>query len=177
MIKTRTAIIIMLVAILGSSTISAVSSMNSMVTKLETHFYASDYNDNLSIYNDIIDKTEIANNLVKLAKEYISSNESHVKEIQKLVNDIPGTKSISKLYEYVKTLDSDVDWLISELSNKSLSATHRELLTKYQSQYRSETNTINSDNYNTLVRRYYDETKGFPGSVFRLIAMKAEYFE
>ena len=166
MIKTRTAIIIMLVAILGSSTISAVSSMNSMVTKLETHFYAGDHNDNLSIYNDIIDKTEIANNLVKLAKEYVSSNESHVKEIQKLVNDIPGTKSISKLYEYVKTLDSDVDWLISELS-----------LTKYQSQYRSETNTINSDNYNTLVRRYYDETKGFPGSVFRLIAKKAEYFE
>ena len=177
MTKTRTAIIIMLVAILGSSTISAVSSMNNMVTKLETHFYAGDHNDNLSIYNDIIDKTEIANNLYKLAKEYVSTNDSHMKEIQKLINDIPETKSVSKLYKRVKTLDGDVDWVISELSNKNLTDTHKELLTKYQSQYRSETNTINSDNYNTLVRKYYDETKGIPGSLFRLIAKKAEYFE
>ena len=175
--KTRTAIIIMLVAILGSSTISAVSSMNNMVTKLETHFYAGDHNDNLSIYNDIIDKTEIAKNLYNLAKEYVSQNDSHMKEIRKLINDIPETKSVSKLYKQVKTLDGDIDWVISELSNKPLTDTHKELLTKYQSQYRSETNTINSDNYNTLVRQYYDETKGIPGSLFRLIAKKAEYFE
>lgn len=175
--KTRTAIIIMLVAILGSSTISAVSAMNGMVTKLENHFFEGDYNDNLSIYNDIIDKTEIANNLVRLSKDYISSNDSHVKEILSLVNDIQGTKSISKLYDYVKSLDSDVAWLLTELSNKPLTDTHKKMLADYQSNYRSKTNTINSDNYNTLVRQYYDETGGFPGFIFRGFAKKAEYFE
>lgn len=175
--KTRTAIIIMLVAILGSSTISAVSAMNGMVTKLENHFFEGDYDDNLSIYNDIIDKTEIANNLVRLSKDYISSNDSHVKEILSLVNDIQGTKSISKLYDYVKSLDSDVAWLLTELSNKPLTDTHKKMLADYQSIYRSETNTINSDNYNTLVRQYYDETGGFPGFIFRGFAKKAEYFE
>jgi len=175
--KSQTALIIMLIAILGSSTISAVSSMNNMVTKLETHFYKGDHNDNLSIYNDIIDKTEIAANLVKLSKDYVSSSDSHVKEIQKLINDIPETKSISKLYKAVKSLDRDVDWLIAELGNKSLSSTHKDMLVKYQSEYRSENNTINSDNYNSLVRSYYEETKGFPGSLFRIIAKNAEYFE
>ena len=177
MIKTRTAIIIMLVAILGSSTISAVSSMNSMVTKLETHFYAGDYNDNLSIYNDITRKAKIGQNLVNMSKDYINANDSHIKDIQQIVNDIPETKSISKLAKYVNSLDENVAWLITELSNKDLTDTHKNLLIDYQSNYRSLTNTIRQDNYNTLVKAYYDETKGFPGVVFRGIAKKAEYFE
>lgn len=178
MIKTRTAIIIMLVAILGSSTISAVSSMNSMVTKLETHFYAGDHNDNLSIYNDITRKAKIGQNLVNMSKDYVNANDSHIKEIQKLVNDIPETKSISKLAKYVNSLDENVAWLITELLSKDLTDTHKTLLTdNYQSNYRSLTNTIRSDNYNALVKAYYDETKGFPGVVFRGIAKKAEYFE
>lgn len=178
MIKTRTAIIIMLVAILGSSTISAVSSMNSMVTKLETHFFEgeTDYA-NQSIFADILKKANTATKLANLAKEYIGANESHVKKILQISNDIRETKSISKLYDEMNTLDENVKWLTSELSNKDLTDTHRTMLNGYRGEYRSETNTINSDNYNTLVRRYYDETKGFPGSVFRLIAKKAEYFE
>ena len=175
----RNAIIIMLVVICGSSAFSAVSSMNSMVSKLEDHFFNGDtaHNDNKSIYNDIVDKTEIATNLVSLSKEYISASDDHVKSIQSAVNDISSEKSIGKLYKLVKTLDTNVDWLISELSGRNLSSTHKELLKKYQSQYRSETNTINSDNYNTLVREYFDEVNGFPGSIFKIFSSKAEYFE
>ena len=169
----------MLVVICGSSTVSAVSSMNRMVSKLEDHFFNGnvEYKDNKSVYNDIVDKTEIATNLVSLSKEYVSASDSHIKAIQSAVNDISSEKSIGKLYKLMKTLDSNVDWLLTELSGKNLSSTHKDLLIKYQSQYRSETNTINSDNYNTLVREYNDEVSGFPGSIFKLFAHKAEYFE
>ena len=178
MTKTRTAIIIMLVAIIGSSTISAVSSMNSMVTKLQNHFFMGETEyANQSIYADILDKAEIATNLAKLAREYLGDNETHVKEIINVAKDIQETKSISKLYQEMNILDVDVAWLIAELENKNLTDTHKNLLVKYQSEYRSESRTIESDNYNTLVREYYDETKGFPGVVFRGFAKKAEYFK
>lgn len=176
--KTRTAIIIMLVAILGSSTISAVSAMNGMVTKLENHFFMGDTQyANQSIYADVLDKADIASNLAKLAKEYLGDKESHIKDIIDIAKDIQLTKSISKLYDDMHALDTDVDWLIAELSNKNLTDTHKNLLTKYQSEYRSESRTIESDNYNTLVRQYYDETGGFPGFIFRGFAKKAEYFK
>ena len=167
----------MLVVICGSSTVSAVGKMNSMVSELRTHFFDGDNNYNQSIYNDLIDKTEIASNLVNLSKDYISASDSHIKEITSLVNDIKSEKSISKLYEQVTKLDADVSWLLSELAGKKLTETHENMRIKYESQYRSETNTINSDNYNTLVREYYNEVNGFPGSIFKLFANKAEYFE
>ena len=80
--SSKAAIIIMLVAILGSSTISAVTSMNSMAAKVTNYFYNGDGQyTNQSIYNDIIDKTEIATNLVSLSKNYVSGNDAHIKAI------------------------------------------------------------------------------------------------
>jgi hypothetical protein len=174
----RTAIIIMLVVICGSSTISAVSSMNSMADKVTNYFYNGDGKyTNQSIYSDIKDKAEIAQNLVNLSKNYVNGNDSHIKEITKAVNDISSEKSIKKLYALTTTLDANVLWLLTELGNTALSVTDSEMLVKLQSQYRSETNTINSSNYNTLARQYDDEVSGFPGDIFKLFAHKVEYFE
>lgn len=168
----------MLVVICGSSTISAVSSMNAMADKVTEYFYNGDGKyTNQSIYSDIVDKTEIAQNLVNLSKNYVSGNDSHIKAITKAINDIDGEKSVKKLYELTATLDTNVDWLLAELGNTALNPTDNDMLIKYQSMYRSETNTINSSDYNAKVRAYEQEVSGFPGSVFKLFAHKAEYFE
>ena len=75
----RTAIIIMLVVICGSSTLSAVSSMNKMVKNVNDYFFNGDGQyTNQSIYSDIVDKTVIASNLVNLSKNYVSGNDEHV---------------------------------------------------------------------------------------------------
>ena len=114
----RTAIIIMLVVICGSSTISAVSSMNSMADKVTNYFYNGDGKyTNQSIYSDIKDKSEIAQNLVNLSKNYVNGNDSHIKEITKAVNDISSEKSVKKLYALTTTLDANVLWLLTELGN------------------------------------------------------------
>ena len=177
--SSKAAIIIMLVAILGSSTISAVSSMNSMATKVTNYFYNGDgLYTNQSIYNDIIDKTEIANNLVSLSKNYVSGNDAHIKAITKRINDISSEKSVSKLYTLNRTLDTNVEWLLTTLNNEiSQLGVDRDLYDKYMSSYRSEIRTINSSDYNTKVREYDKETKGFPGSLFRVFVKNAEYFE
>ncbi len=176
--KVKTAIIIMLVVICGSSTISAVSSMNRMATEVTDYFFNGDGQyTNQSIYSDIKDKTEIASNLVNMSKNYVSGNDEHIKAISKAINDIASETSVSKLYKLTSTLDTNVNWLLTELGNTALNPTDSDLLIKYQSQYRSETNTINSSDYNTRVRNYDNEVSGFPGSIFKLIAKKVEYFE
>ena len=168
----------MLVVIFGSSTISGVSAMNKMADKVTDYFYNGDGKyTNQSIYSDIVDKSEIAKNLVNLSKNYVSGNDSHVKAISKDANDITAEKSVKKLYQLTSDLDANVLWLITELGNTALNPTDSEMLVKYQSQYRSETNTINSSDYNTLVRQYNEEVSGIPGSIFMLFTHKVEAFE
>jgi len=167
---------VMIVMILVSSTVSAVSSMNKMVRNLDTHFQNGS-GDNLSIQNDLMDKCEIATNLVSLSKDYISTSDQHIKAVQSTVNDLKSETSVARKYKLMNTLDTNVDWIMTELGSKGLSETHKNMLVKYQSQYRSENNTINSDPYNAMVKAYYDETSGFPGSLFRMFAKKAEYFQ
>lgn len=179
MIKTRTAIIIMLVAILGSSTISAVTAMNSMAAKVTDYFYNGDRKYTAqSIYSDLIKKTTYADNLVSLSKNYVSASDSHIKAITSRINSINSEKSVSKLAELNKTLDSNVEWLLSTLESKvGSSGTDHDLYVKYMSNYKSRQSTINKSDYNILVRDYYNETKGFPASLFRVFVKDAEYFE
>lgn len=168
----------MLIVICGSSTLSAVSSMNKMVKNVNDYFFNGDGQyTNQSIYSDIVDKTVIASNLVNLSKNYVSGNDEHVKAITQAINDIQVETSVSKLYDLTSTLDTNVNWLLTELGNTALNKTDNDMLIKYQSQYRSETNTINSSDYNTKVRNYDNEVSGFPGSIFKIFANKAEYFE
>ncbi|MBR2745930.1 MAG: hypothetical protein IKD99_04355 [Erysipelotrichaceae bacterium] len=177
--SSKAAIIIMLVAILGSSTVSAVTSMNSMAAKVTNYFYNGDGQyTNQSIYKDIVDKTEIATNLVSLSKNYVSGNDAHIKAINSRINDISSEKSVSKLYKLNQTLDTNVDWLLETLKNSvGILGRDYDLYVKYMSNYRSEVMTINSSDYNTKVREYDKETKGFPGSLFRVFVKNAEYFE
>ena len=76
----KTAFIIMLVAILGSSLISGVTAMSSMAKQANDYFIngGSD-KDNFSIYNDLQDKVGVCNSLLSLANNYISSGDSHIK--------------------------------------------------------------------------------------------------
>ena len=174
--KVKQAIIIMIVCILGSSSFSAISSMNSLANTLKKQFYEGSHGDNLSIYEDIIDEKGIAENLVALANKYLT-NDSNVKELTDVTNKIGNEKSIKALYKLMTTMDTNVDELISKLKKVDLQQQHQTMLEKYESEYKSERTTISTDPYNSMVRAYYDETSGLLGSFFRIFANKPEYFE
>ncbi len=177
----KNAIIIMIVAMVLSSLISGVVDINSQVSELEDHFYKgssdSQYLNTQSIYADIEDKTEIANNLVSMAKYYLDSDEEHITAISDAISDFTSSSNtISDYYEINSTLDTNVDWLIAELYNLDLTDTHNSLLVGYESSYKSEKTTINSDNYNTLVDDFNEETSGVIATIIKLFANDAEYF-
>ena len=175
----KTAFIIMLVAILGSSLISGVTAMSSMAKQANDYFVngGSD-KDNFSIYNDLQDKVGVCNSLLSLANNYISSGDSHIKEIQNAMAKLKETKDVSDLFVANTKLDNNVSWLIAELKNKNLSKTHEDMLYNYESQYHDEVVTIGYDEskYNLMVKNYYDETAGIPGILFRLFVKNPEYF-
>ncbi len=173
----RQAIIIMIVVILGSSSVSAVSSMNSLARTVNDHFYNGSHGDNLSIYEDLMDKTEIAGKLVNLAKNYVSSSDSDVKTLQDTANQMKKETSVSKLYKQMVTLDNSFDSLAAKLSSAGLSADHSKYLVNYTSDYKSEGVTIGSDPYNSMVKNYFDETSGILGAFYRMFATKVEYFK
>lgn len=173
--ESKTAFIIMLAVILSSSTISAVGSINSGVKLLEDHFYKGS-GDNLCIYEDIIDKTEYAFEIYQTAAK---SNyaDKEVNKINDLIQDIKKEKSVSKLYSLVQKLDSAVDYTVTLLSGKLLTPQQTEILDKARRNYNSESRTIDSDPYNSMVKAFHDEFDGFPGSLFQIFADKAEYFK
>lgn len=175
----KTAFIIMLVSILVVPAISGISSMNKLAKSCNDYFISGgNSNDNFSIYNDLQDKANICNNLVSLANNYISSSDSHLKDIQKLVSTIKSSTDVSDLFKANTQLDNNVDWLIAELEKKDLSSTHANMLQNYKDAYRNEVKEIGFDenNYNLMVKAYYDETRGIPGSLFGIFVKDPEYF-
>ncbi|MBQ1826710.1 MAG: hypothetical protein II126_01950, partial [Erysipelotrichaceae bacterium] len=119
--ETKAAIIVMLAVILGSSTISAVGSINKAVTKLNDQFYKGQ-GDNLCIYEDIIDKTEYAYEIYQTAIKS-GNSDKEVEKISSLIQDIKKEKSIKKLYSLMQNLDSAVDYTVTLLSSKNISST------------------------------------------------------
>ncbi len=165
--ETKAAIIVMLAVILGSSTISAVGSINKAVSKLNDQFYKGQ-GDNLCIYEDIIDKTEFASKIYLIASKN-GFADKEVSKISSLIQDIKSEKSIRKLYSLMQELDSAVEHAAALLpGNTDLEKAVRD--------YNSESRTINSDPYNSMVKEFHDEFDGIPGSLFQLFASKAEYF-
>ncbi|MBR0137640.1 MAG: hypothetical protein IJM15_04455 [Erysipelotrichaceae bacterium] len=172
--ETKTAIIVMLAVILGSSTISAVGSINKAVSKLNDQFYKGQ-GDNFCIYEDIIDKTEYAFDIYQTAVKN-NYSDTEVEKISSLINDIKSEKSIKKLYSLVQKLDSAVDYTVKLLNGK-LDKKWADILEGARRNYNSESSTIDSDPYNSMVKEFHDEYDGFPGSLFQLFASKAEYFK
>jgi hypothetical protein len=177
--KVKTAILVMILTIVGMPAITSVARMNAMVADLETEFRKGQYGDNLSIYEDLIDKAEIADNLAALcvSADLLPADEEHLTAIRETSAAIRQEDSIAALYQLSETLDANVEWVDAALETAdTLSGTHHELWIKYRSEYLSEQTTISSDPYNSLVDDYYQETAGFPASMYRALARQAEYF-
>ncbi len=175
----KTAFIIMLVAILGSSIFSGVGGMKSLVKPINDYFISGgNAHDNSSIYNDLLDKAAVCESLINLANKYVSSSDTHIKEMQKAIATIKETKDVSDLYAANVKLDNNAAWLIAELKNKNMDSTHKSLLIKYVDDYNDDVRMIGFDasNYNLMVKKYYDETSGIPGSLFRIFVNDPEYF-
>lgn len=167
----KIAFIVMLAVILGSSSISAVGSINSLASKVEKQFYEGSGN-NLSIYNDIIGKTEDAYKIMRFAQNHLSSKDKTVESINGLISDITSEKSIDKLYSLVQKLDYAVEYtagLMNSYEDKDF--------TGFYKSYNSRSRTIDSDPYNQMVKEFNDEVNGIPGSIFKLFAHNVEYFK
>lgn len=178
----KNALIIMILCIVVSSAVSGVTGINRLAKVPVDWFYNGEpvvgEHTPLSIYNDLIDKTEFAADLTSLATKYggLSDSEAHIKQILDLNTKIKGEKSVSKLYKLMVSLDENVTWLVSTLETKNLTAAQKTMLASYKKSYNSKTNTINFDPYNSKVKEYYDQVSGFPASLFRLFSTKVEYF-
>lgn len=167
----KTAVIVMLVVILGSSIISAVNSINALASKVERQFYYGS-GDNLCIYNDIIGKTEDAYKIMRFAQDRLSSKDKTVESINELISDITTEKSIKKLYTLVQKLDYAVEYTYTLMNNYESKD-----FTGYYKSYNSRSRTIDSDPYNQMVKEFNKEVNGIPGSIFKLFAHTVEYFQ
>ena len=172
----RVALIVMIAVMILSSSISAVGAMNKMSKDINDHFFTGD-EFNLSIHGDLDKKTVIATNVANLARYYISEKDDHLKAITDTVQAMTRETSVSKLFKLNSTLDDNVNYVINQLNGLELSDTHKKMLTGYAADYKSKSTTIANDNYNTLVKGYYDEISGFPGIIFRIFAKNPEYFK
>ncbi len=172
------AFITMIAVMLISSSLAAVSSISKQAQTVSDEFYKGLYGDNMSIYEDLIDKTEYADSLVSMAvnKSYLAADESHITAIKQASTALKADGSAADLYQASSLLDDNVQWLIAYLQSAVSDTTDAANLRKYSSAYQSEIVTIASDPYNSLVKEFEDETSGLLGSLYRQLAKKVTYF-
>ncbi len=173
----KVALIVMIVVMILSSSISAVGAMNKMSKDIKNNFFVGEEQYDTSIYRDLNKKTVIATNVANLARYYIAEKDDHLKAVTDTLQAMTNESSVSKLFKLNSTLDDNVNYLITQLNGMNLSETHRKMLTGYEAEYKSRNRTISNETYNSLVEKYYEETSGFPGIIFRIFAKNPEYFK
>ena len=165
-------ILVMIVLIVSSSLFAGVSKLNRMADDIHQEFLVGEKKDGLSIQHDLDTRIECARNIVTLANKY-DVNATRANAAVQMFDQVD---SIHEKYVCNQSLNIEIQLLIQQLQDKSLTSTNAKNLKEQISIFENAQNTISLDPYNTLVAEYEKETSGLIGSVLKIFAKDVEYF-
>ena len=165
-------ILVMIVLMVSSSLIMGVTQLNRMANDIHQEFLVGEKEDGLSIQHDLDTRVEVGRNLVTLAKKYDipTSNASDA------IMALEQAKDIQEKYTCNQNLNVEIQSLIQQLQEASLTTTNAKNLKEQISIFENAQNTISLDPYNTLVAEYEEETGGIVGGILKIFAKDVEYF-
>jgi hypothetical protein len=165
-------ILVMLVLIVSSSLFAGVSKLNRMADDIHQEFLVGEKKDGLSIQHDLDTRIECARNIVTLANKY----DINTTRANAAVQVFDQVDSIHDKYVCNQSLNVEIQLLVQQLQDTSLTSTNAKNLKEQVSIFENAQNTISLDPYNTLVAEYEKETSGFIGNILKIFAKDVEYF-
>ena len=165
-------ILVMIVLMVSSSLIMGVSQLNRMASEIQQEFLVGEKKDGLSIQHDLDTRVEVGRNLVTLAKKY----DIETGDANDAIMALEQAKDIQEKFCCNQNLNVEIQSLIQQLQEASLTTTNAKNLKEQISIFENAQNTISLDPYNTLVAEYEEETASIVGGILKIFAKDVEYF-
>lgn len=168
--KPFVAAVVCILVVLISSSVSISVKLNRECEKVVDYFYEGNIQGGLvvnSIYGEIVKMYELAENIVIIADNYGVDTRSLVSDIAEL-KEVLNYKNpdAGDIYNDFSEFYSNL-WAVElELSNTQLSQRHLEYMHSASQEINSLKASIESSDYNSIVRTFYKRFDRFPVNIF-----------
>ncbi len=166
-----------MVFIMATSTmVSGILQANRLAKRVNEEFIVGQQKDGLSIARDLVTRQERAENILQIAKNFISENDTDFMNSQTYISTLSQSDQKRELFEANENLQISVDCIYTRLMEYGMSEKDERALNEEKSVFDEAMDAIQSDPYNTLVQEYEKETDTIPGNFFKRFSKKVESF-
>lgn len=180
MLKNRKVAVMICVIVIALSILSgARRSLSEVIRETEDAFVYGVAGDGRSIYHDLGNRAQLANNLVTIAERYLDPEEDTVSRVRVLSAKLQRESQPGKCYDLNEELAEALCDLNAALLNEPLSETDEGYRQTIMTNLVAYDELISQNGYNKLVRKLNEETlKEFPARLLKLLTLtgNAEYY-
>ena len=148
--------IIWIVSLLGAILLSARFEMNKIQTQLNT-----EYDREVGIHSDLIEKTKDAANLLVIAEKYEVDGSDLKKMSETLANS-----SMEVAASNSSKMDQAFDFVVSKLMDKKLTEKDQDYVTQIHGDYYANNDRIERDAYHVLLTESETRLSQFPANLW-----------
>lgn len=177
--KCRIAMIVMVAAILFSIPLGFRRTMNGFYMELQNEFQNGEFNDGLSIQNDLNERIDLAYNFATVAKRYLDADDPAVTAILAARLALSEAVTPGEMYDANLALTAASSDLYEALEGIELSEKDDAYRRSIYNDMASRNDTISHDPYNRLAYEYNQKLNDFPADLLSdLIGIsQAELFQ
>lgn len=173
--KRSTALLIVLVLVLGVSGFKSRITFASYAKAVETEFYEGV--DGASIAADLESKISTSKNLIFIAEKYLK-DETEIETLKQAIEGLEKANSIKEKSQANQTMDDAFFALSVQLDTVKLSDRDRDYQIALVYDYKGLNDMIDKSPYHKRVDEYLKQTVGFPASVlYKLSGVELSRFE
>lgn len=173
--KRSTALLIVLVLVLGVSGFKSRITFASYAKAVETEFYEGV--DGASIAADLESKISTSKNLIFIAEKYLK-DETEIETLKQAIEGLEKANSIKEKSQANQTMDDAFFALSVQLDTVKLSDRDRDYQISLVYDYTGLNDMIDKSPYHKRVDEYLKQTAGFPASVlYKLSGVELSRFE
>lgn len=174
--KRSTALLIVLVLVLGVSGFKSRITFASYAKAVETEFYEGV--DGASIAADLESKISTSKNLIFIAEKYLKDEPSEIEALKQAIEGLEKANSIKEKSQANQTMDDAFFALSVLLDTVKLSDRDGDYQISLVYDYKGLNDMIDKNPYHKRVDEYLKQTIGFPASVlYKLSGVELSRFE
>ena len=168
-----TAILIMILMILGSAFLGSRSSLMELRTKAEQVFLLGSEGDGIGIQNDLEERSAAAYNMTVIARNYLSEGDAVIQAVLEAREELAAAEGPGEKYEADQELETAVKDLKAKLEGLELTEKDAPYPQRLYTDFLSRGETISHDPYNSLAADFNEALKEFPANILsRLTGVK-----
>lgn len=174
--KRSTALLIVLVLVLGVSGFKSRITFASYAKALETVFY--DGVDGASIAADLESKISTSKNLIFIAEKYLKNEPDKINALNQAIDELENAASIKEKDHANQSMDVAFFALSELLSTMELSTRDQDYQIALTYDYEGFIDMIDKSPYHKIVDEYLNKTAGFPASIlYKISGVELSRFE